>query len=69
MAKSGKVEHTVKIRDDALGLSGFVSFFWRVGLSMGTILAFFVGLSGLVSFFWRVYLRGAYPWGLYWHFL
>ena len=40
--------HTVKIRDSALGLSGFVSFFWwaylRRGLSKENLELCFMGL-------------------------
>ena len=66
-------EHTVKIRDDALGLSGFVSFFRRAyllgGLSMENLKACFMSLSGFVSFFRGRICGGACRWGIYHGFL
>ena len=53
---------TVKIHDSALGLSGFVSVFWRVylrGLIHGEFVGQFIGVSGLVSFWGKAYLRGS----------
>ena len=48
----------VKIRDSALGLPGFLSFFWRAyaiggicrGLIHGEFIGQFIGVFGLVSF-------------------